>query len=73
MATTRIKTNIAQDIRDYVVITIGLLMYAIGFTCFQLPYEITTGGLAGAGAVIFYATGFPVQYTCFWTLAIKRS
>ena len=65
MATTRIKTNIAQDIRDYVVITIGLLMYAIGFTCFQLPYEITTGGLAGAGAVIFYATGFPVQYTFF--------
>lgn len=40
-------------------------MYSIGFICFQLPYEIATGGLAGAGAVIFYATGFPVQYTFF--------
>lgn len=59
------KTSIGQDIRDYVVITLGLVMYAIGFTCFQLPYEITTGGLAGAGAVLFYATGFPVQYTFF--------
>jgi len=57
------KISLFQDVRDYVTITIGLVMYAIGFTCFQLPYEITTGGLAGAGAVIFYATGFPVQYT----------
>lgn len=59
------KTSLLQDVRDYFIITIGLLMYAVGFTCFQLPYEITTGGLAGAGAVIFYATGFPVQYTFF--------
>ena len=59
------KTSILQDVRDYLTITLGLLMYATGFTCFQLPYEITTGGLAGAGAVIFYATGFPVQYTFF--------
>lgn len=59
------KLSLMQDVRDYVTITIGLLMYAIGFTCFQLPYEIATGGLAGAGAVIFYATGFPVQYTFF--------
>lgn len=62
---TKFRTTVGQDIRDYIVITIGLLMYAVGFTCFQLPYEITTGGLAGAGAVIFYATGFPVQYTFF--------
>lgn len=54
-----------QNLRDYLVITFGLVCYAVGFTCFQLPYEITTGGLAGAGAVIFYAIGFPVQYTFF--------
>lgn len=54
-----------QDLKDYLIITFGLLCYAIGFTCFQLPYEITTGGLAGAGAVIYYAIGFPVQYTFF--------
>ena len=54
-----------QEAREYVGITFGLLLYAVGFTCFQLPYEITTGGLAGAGAVIFYATGFPVHYTFF--------
>lgn len=61
----KIHLTFYQDFRDYLVITFGLLLYAVGFTCFQLPYEITTGGLAGAGAVIFYATGFPVQYTFF--------
>lgn len=61
----QIKLSPLQDLRDYLIITLGLLFYAIGFTCFQLPYEITTGGLAGAGAVIYYATGFPVQYTFF--------
>lgn len=56
---TKFRTTVGQDIRDYIVITIGLLMYAIGFTCFQLPYEITTGGLAGAGAVIFMQRASP--------------
>lgn len=54
-----------QEFRDYLLITFGLIAYAVGFNCFQLPYEITTGGVAGAGAVIFYATGFPVQWTFF--------
>lgn len=65
MTTTTIKLPFLQELRDYVSITLGLILYSMGFTCFQLPYEITTGGLAGAGAVIFYATGFPVQYTYF--------
>lgn len=62
---TKLNFSFMQDVRDYVTITVGLLLYSIGFTCFQLPYEITTGALAGAGAVIFYATGFPVYYTVF--------
>ena len=32
---------------------------------FLLPYEIVTGGISGIGAIIFYSTGFPVQYTFF--------
>ena len=57
------KTQIWQEVKDYTGILIGLTMYAVGFTCFMLPYQITTGGLAGIAAIIFYATGFLVQYT----------
>ena len=60
-----IHLTLFQNTRDYIIITFGLLCYAVGFTCLQLPYEITTGGLAGAGAVLFYATGIPVHFTFF--------
>lgn len=59
------KTEIWQESKDYLGIFCGLTIYAIGFTCFILPYQITTGGLAGIAAIIFYASGFPVQYTYF--------
>ena len=63
MTNKRFNLPFAQEVRDYTTITFGFVLYAIGFTCFQLPYEIVTGGVAGLGAVIFYGTGFPVQYT----------
>ena len=60
------KSTLSRHIADYSVITLGLLLYAIGFDCFLLPFQVTTGGLSGIGALIFYATGFwKVQYTFF--------
>ena len=56
---------VIYEIKDYFYITLGLLMCTFGFTVFLLPYEIVTGGIAGIGAIVFYATGFPVQYTFF--------
>lgn len=59
------NTTITREIRDYVNITFGLILYTFAFTVFLLPYQIVTGGVTGVGAVVFYATGFPVQYTFF--------
>ena len=56
---------IAKEIQDYVFITMGLILYAFGFTVFLMPYEIVTGGVAGISAITFYATGFPLEYTYF--------
>ena len=65
-----IKTNIFQEVKSYLIITFGLLCYAIGFNCFQIPYGLTGGGVAGFGSIIFYGTGFPVEYTFFGINAI---
>ena len=54
-----------RETRDYFNITLGLMLYTFGFTVFLLPYEIVTGGIAGIGAIVFYATKFPVQWTFF--------
>ncbi len=50
-----------SELRDYLFITLGLLLYTIGFTVFLLPYKIVTGGVTGISAIIFYATKFPIE------------
>ncbi len=52
-------------IEDYVIITLGLLLYAVSWTLFILPAQITGGGVSGIGAVIYFATGFPIGVTYF--------
>ena len=54
------RNMIWQETKDYFNITLGLMLYTFGFTVFLLPYQIVTGGIAGIGAIIFYATKFPV-------------
>jgi len=56
---------IMKEVEDYVIITLGLVLYAFGFTVFLMPYEIVTGGVAGISAIVFYATKFPLEYTYF--------
>ncbi|MBQ8126888.1 MAG: YitT family protein [Prevotella sp.] len=56
---------IMKEVQDYVFITMGLILYAFGFTVFLMPYEIVTGGVAGISAIVFYATAFPLEYTYF--------
>ncbi len=51
------------EVRDYIMITVGIMVYSMGWAAFLLPYEIATGGVAGIAAIIFYATEFPVQYS----------
>ncbi|MDR1005014.1 MAG: YitT family protein [Prevotellaceae bacterium] len=56
-------TQVMREARDYLFITFGLFLYALGWAAFLLPYQITTGGTTGIGAIIFYSTGFPIQYS----------
>ncbi|MBR1889538.1 MAG: YitT family protein [Alloprevotella sp.] len=52
-----------QEANDYFFITLGCIIYAIGINCFMLPYQITSGGVAGIGALVFYGFGIPQAYT----------
>ncbi len=59
------KAGIKREIKDYSYITLGLLSYSLGWAVFLLPYQITTGGTTGIAAIVYYATGFPIQWTYF--------
>jgi len=49
--------------KDYLVITVGLMLFSIGFTGFIMPNEIVVGGLGGVGLLLKYAFGLPVFMT----------
>lgn len=51
------QTAIRRTLEDYGVITIGLILYAIGWAVFLLPYKIVTGGTSGIGAILEYSFG----------------
>lgn len=59
------KGIILDEIKDYFFISLGCAIYCVGFCLFMLPYEFTPGGMTGVSAIIYYATGFPAQYSYF--------
>ena len=59
------RQTILREAKDYVMIAVGMILYGIGWTVFLLPNDITTGGVPGIASIVYWATGFPVQYTYF--------
>lgn len=57
------KLHVWDEVKDYFFITIGCMMYCVGFVFFMLPHQFIPGGCTGIAALIFYATGIPTQYS----------
>lgn len=55
------KHKLFREVKDYFFIAFGLFIYALGWSCFMLPYQITMGGVTGIAAIIYYATGIEMQ------------
>ena len=66
--------KISRESKDYFAITFGLILYALGWAMFWamflLPYQITTGGVTGISAIIYYATGVEIQISYFLINAV---
>ncbi|MBD5261148.1 MAG: YitT family protein [Bacteroides sp.] len=50
---------------DYIMIIVGIFMYAFAFCAFILPHKIVMGGLTGVGTLVYFATNeaIPVAAT----------
>ena len=57
--------SVWYSIKDYLIIIFGLLLYALGWVGFLIPNEITTGGVTGISALIYYGTGIPISVSYF--------
>lgn len=54
-----------MEVRDYVLITIAMSSYCIGWTVFLLPNNITVGGVPGVSSILYWGMGMPVEYSYF--------
>ena len=57
--------SILGEIKAYIIITIGLLCYALGWDVFLIPNNMVGGGVTGISAVLLYAFKIPVSYSFF--------
>ncbi|MBO4571586.1 MAG: YitT family protein [Bacteroidales bacterium] len=57
-------------IRDYLFISIGVLLYALAWTVFIIPHHLVGGGVTGISAIVQYVTGFNMSYTMFFINAV---
>ncbi len=57
-----LPVNVMREVKDYVMIAIGMILYGIGWTLFLLPQDITASGVPGIASIVYFATGQPVQY-----------
>lgn len=52
--------KIGTLVKTHVVITFGLMLYALAWSAFLIPFKITGGGISGLAALFYYATKFPI-------------
>lgn len=57
------QATIIRTIRQYFIITFGLMMHVVGINQFLLPAKIVNGGVSGFSALMYYATQTPMSYT----------
>ena len=55
--------KVLVTVKEYLLITLGLLLYALAWAVFLLPNNLVGGGITGLGSIIQYSTGFNVAYT----------
>ena len=50
------QKKVFSEIQHYFFITLGLAIFAFGWTAFLLPHHVTGGGISGIAAIIYFAT-----------------
>ena len=65
--TLSIKSNLfmVRELRDYLGIALGMILYGIGWTVFLLPNDLPSGAVPGIASIVYWGTGLPVQIHLF--------
>jgi len=53
------KSLLIQNIKDYVGIIIGSIIFGIAYAWFLIPFKVSPGGVGGIAQIIYHFSGFP--------------
>ena len=61
------KEKLMSEIRAYLLITFGLLIYTFAVTAFLAPHRMVGGGVTGISTIIYFLSGevIPIGYSYF--------
>lgn len=57
--------QVLKTVKEYSIITLGLVLYVLAWSVFILPHNMVGGGVTGISAIIQYCTGIEVSYSYF--------
>jgi uncharacterized membrane-anchored protein YitT (DUF2179 family) len=59
------SSTILRGVKEYLLITLGIVIYTVGWAIFLTPNNLIGGGVSGISAIIQYATGIKMGYSYF--------
>ena len=60
-----LRTSLGTLFKEYALVTLGVVSYALGWTIFLLPNNLIGGGVSGFASILYYATGLQMSITYF--------
>lgn len=64
------KSLIWQEVKSHIIITVAIIISAIGWTGFLIPSNMLGGGVTGLSTIIYWVTGLPTGISIFALNAI---
>lgn len=65
MSESPLKNNLLTLVKEYALVSVGVIAYALGWTIFLLPNNLVGGGVSGFASILMYATGIPMGVAYF--------
>ncbi len=59
------KQNLLRTVREYIIISIGISLYAFAWMGIVLPAGLVGGGVSGMSMLLFYGFEIPLTYSMF--------
>lgn len=57
--------QILQSLKIFLMILVGAILLALGFSVFQLPFNLAAGGISGIAIIVNHFTGWPAGLVYF--------